>query len=86
MIDLSLRDKIWKKSKIIAIVIVVFWLLIVSINVKRIFNISDYVEDESSNLSTSQLSESQIGQISYLGIMKGTVLFKSLFIIQQGIF
>jgi len=61
LIDLSLRDKIWKKSKIIAIVIVVFWLLIVSINAKRIFNVSDYVADESSNLSTSQLSESQIG-------------------------
>lgn len=58
---MSFGDKIWKKSKIIAVSVLVFWLLIVSINARKIFNITDYVADESSNLSTSKGSESQIG-------------------------
>ena len=61
MIGLSLRNKIWKKSKLIAALVVVFWVLVVSINAKKIFNITDYVADESTNLSTSKGSESQIG-------------------------
>ena len=61
MIGLNIRDKIWKRSKLIAISVLVFWLLIVSINARKIFNITDYVTDESSNLSTAKDSESKIG-------------------------
>ena len=61
LIGLSFGDKIWKNSKLIAFSVLVFWLLIVSINARKIFNITDYVADESTNLSTSKGSESQIG-------------------------
>jgi len=54
-------DTLLKKPKIIAICILLFWSLVVSINIGKILNVSDYVEEEGSNLSTSRPSESSIG-------------------------
>ncbi|MCE7742138.1 MAG: MMPL family transporter [Candidatus Heimdallarchaeota archaeon] len=54
-------DKLLKKPKILAICVLLFWSLLVSININKILNVSDYVEDEGSNLTTSRPSESSVG-------------------------
>jgi len=54
-------EKIWKKPKYIAIAIVVFWLLIVSINFNKVLNVFDFVSEEGTNVSTTSSTESKIG-------------------------
>ena len=61
LISLKFWDKLFKKPKILATCILLFWLLLVSININKILNVSDYVKEEGSNLSTSRLSESSVG-------------------------
>jgi RND superfamily putative drug exporter len=58
---LKFWDKLLKKPKIIATAIILFWILLVSININKILNVSDYVVDEGDNLSTTRKSESTIG-------------------------
>ncbi|MHA1445555.1 MAG: hypothetical protein ACTSSN_02600, partial [Candidatus Heimdallarchaeaceae archaeon] len=58
---MKLWDKLWKRPKIVASAILLFWILLVSININKIFNISDYISDEGNNLSTTSQSESSIG-------------------------
>ncbi|MCG3256962.1 MAG: MMPL family transporter [Candidatus Heimdallarchaeota archaeon] len=58
---MKLWDKLWKRPKIVASAILLFWILLVSININKILNISDYVSDEGNNLSTTSQSESSIG-------------------------
>ncbi len=54
-------DRLLKKPKTLAICVLLFWSLLVSININKILNVSDYVEEEGSNLSTSRPSESSVG-------------------------
>ncbi len=61
LINLEIWDKLLKKPKVFAICIILFWSLLVSININKILNVTDYVEDEGSNLSTSRPSESSVG-------------------------
>ena len=61
LICLKFWDKLLKKPKILAICILLFWSLLVTININKILNVSDYVADEGSNLSTSRPSESDVG-------------------------
>ena len=55
-------DKILKKPKIVAISVILFWLLIVSININRIFNVTDYLEDEATAIFPPRYPESIIGR------------------------
>ena len=61
LIGLKFWDKLLRKPKILAIFVLVFWSLLVTININRILNVSDYVKEESSNFSTTNPSESSIG-------------------------
>ncbi len=58
---MKIWDKLWKRPKIVASAIILFWILLVSININKILNVSDYVTDEGDNLSTTRKSESTIG-------------------------
>jgi len=50
---LKLIDKLKKNYRVASICILIFWVLIVSINMNKIFNLNDYVADESSSLISS---------------------------------
>jgi len=58
---LKIWDKLWKRPKIIASAIILFWILLVSINIDKVLHVSDYVTDEGDNLSTTRQSESALG-------------------------
>lgn len=58
---MKLWEKIWIKPKYIAIGIILFWLLIVSINFTKVINVFDYVSEEGTNVSTASSTESKIG-------------------------
>jgi len=59
--NLKIWDKLWKRPKIIASAIILFWILLVSINIDKVLHVSDYVTDEGDNLSTTRQSESALG-------------------------
>ncbi len=61
MSNLKIWDKLWKRPKIIASAIILFWILLVSINIDKVLHVSDYVTDEGDNLSTTRQSESALG-------------------------
>lgn len=50
---MKLLDKLKKNYRVASICILIFWVLIVSINMNKIFNLNDYVADESSSLISS---------------------------------
>ncbi len=50
---MKLLDKLKKNYRVASICILIFWVLIVSININKIFNLNDYVADESSSLISS---------------------------------
>jgi len=54
-------DRLLKKPKTIAISVILFWLLIVSININRIFNVTDYLEDEATTIFPPRFPESITG-------------------------
>ncbi len=58
---MKIWDKLLKKPKIVAISVILFWLLIVSININRIFNVTDYLEDEATTIFPPRYPESIIG-------------------------
>ncbi len=61
LIDVKFWDRILKKPKILAISILLFWLLIVSINFNKILNVTDYMNDEATSIFPSRLPDSVIG-------------------------
>ncbi|MHA1223367.1 MAG: MMPL family transporter [Candidatus Heimdallarchaeaceae archaeon] len=61
MRDLKVWDIISKKPKLIATLVCFFWLILVATNFNRIIHISDYLSNESTNLSTSKNPESTRG-------------------------
>jgi len=59
--DLKVWDIVSKKPKFIATLVCFFWLILIATNFNRIINISDYLSNESTNLSTSKNPESTKG-------------------------
>jgi hypothetical protein len=57
----KILEKIWKKPKYLAIGIILFWLIIVSINFNKVLNVFDYVSEEGTNVSTGSTTESKTG-------------------------
>ena len=58
----KILEALKRNIRIVSICILIFWLLIVSININKIINLSDYVEDESSSLvSSGDISEADQG-------------------------
>ncbi len=58
---MKLWETIWKKPKYIAIGIILFWLLFVSINFNKVLNVFDFVSEEGTNVSTGSTTESKTG-------------------------
>ncbi len=50
---MKLLDKLKKNYRMSSICILIFWILIVSINMNKIFNLNDFIADESSSLISS---------------------------------
>lgn len=57
----KIKEYIQKHNKRIAICILLFWVILVSANFGKILNLSDLMEEEGSNLTSTNLSESKIG-------------------------
>ena len=58
---MKILENIWKKPKYLAVGIILFWLLIVSINFNKVLNVYDYVSEEGTNVATGSSTESKIG-------------------------